>query len=263
MIVLRLSFRLLCMVSSASAFLVSRGHDLPNQQHTTSSHPCSRLEASTQSEAVTTEISDDIVNNPMFIPPVDEQKVVEGKRSPEELIAIAKRFLVGSNGLGGDPDLLAESFTFEGPVVGPLTKEAFVKAIGSVDFATAFPNWTPQFYGFNVDPLEPEANRVWYTARGRGVQEGPLPPFAPEGSGREVVNPPQVCSLTIDHTTGLITKYTIGYVVDRSVGNTGGLGGLYGILYAIGKPLPFPEAQPWKKSWQYDFFQKIGSLVNN
>ena len=25
-------------------------------------------------------------------------------------------------------------------------------------------------------------------------------------------------------------------------------GGLYGILYAIGKPLPFPEARPWKMS---------------
>lgn len=206
-------------------------------------------------------ISNDILNNPMFIPPVDETKLEH--RSPEELIAIAKQFLVSSNGLGGDPDLLADNFTFEGPVVGPLTKDAFVKAIGSVDFATAFPNWTPQFYGFHVDPLEPEMNRVWYTARGRGVNKGPLPPFAPMGTGREVVNPPQVCSLTIDHMTGLITKYTIGYVVDRTVGNTGGLGGLYGILYAIGKPLPFPEAQPWQKSWQYDLFQKLGSLINN
>ena len=203
-------------------------------------------------------ISNDVLDNPMFI---SSPTNVEGRRTSDELISIAKRFLVDSNGLGGDPSLLAENFTFEGPVVGPLTKDAFVKAIGSVDFKSAFPNWIPQFYGFHVDPLEPNANRVWYTARGRGVNDGPLPPFAPVGTGREVVNPPQVCSITIDHDTGLITRYTIGYVVDRSVGNTGGLGGLYGILYAIGSPLPFPEAQPWKKSWQYGIFQKIGALL--
>jgi hypothetical protein len=206
-------------------------------------------------------VSDDILSNPMFIPPSTS---IPGKRSPDELIAIAKNFLAGSNGLGGDPTLLASDFTFEGPVVGPLTKDAFVKAIGSVDFTTAFPNWVPQFYGFHVDPLEyPLVNRVWYTARGRGVNDGPLAPFVTSGngSGKEVINPPQVCSITIDNDSGLITRYTIGYVVDRNVGNTGGLGGLYGILYAMGSPLPFPEAQPWKKSWQYDIFQKLGALL--
>jgi hypothetical protein len=205
-----------------------------------------------------------VLSDPMFIEPLTAAPAsVSNGKPPDELIAIAKRFLVTSKGLGGDPDMLADSFQFAGPVVGPLSKDAFVKAIGSVDFDTAFPNWTPQFYGFFVDPLEEQGNRVWYTARGRGVNEGPLPPFAPEATGRTVENPPQVCSLTIDHETGLITKYTIGYVTDRSVGNTGGLGGLYGILYAIGKPLPFPEAQPWKKSWRYGFFQKIGSLLGN
>ena len=60
---------------------------------------------------------------------------------------------------------------------------------------------------------------------------------------------------------GLIKRYTIGYPVDRSVGNTGGLGGLYGILYAIGRGLPFPEAQPWRPSVQYAAFQRLGGLV--
>jgi hypothetical protein len=225
------------------------------------------------------EMSDEILNNPMFIPSpptgggggggggASSDDGGEGprrrrRRSPDELIYAAKRFLAGSNGLGGDPDLLSDDFRFEGPVVGPLSKGEFVGAIGRVDFRAAFPDWTPQFYGFHVDPVEPLANRVWYTARGRGVNAGPLPPFATEGSGVEVINPPQVCSITVDHDTGLISRYTIGYVVDRSVGNTGGLGGLYGILYAMGRPLPFPEARPWKKSWSYGFFQKIGSLLS-
>ena len=50
--------------------------------------------------------------------------------------------------------------------------------------------------------------------------------------------------------------------MDREVGNTGGLGGLYGIMYAIGKPLPFPEARPWKMSRRYRAFQGIGNFVN-
>ena len=229
---------------------------------------------STSSTLVPVEIDDDVLNNPMFIQPLEDTKSNDGsvKRSTEELIFIAKKFLVGSNGLGGDPDMLADDFQFEGPVVGPLSKQEFVQAIGQVDFQTAFPNWKPEFYGFFVDPYEAEEgkvddgegatkSRVWYTARGQGMNSGPLLPFAPEPTNQMVVNPPQVCSLTIDQQTGLITKYTIGYVVDRSVGNTGGLGGLYGILYAIGKPLPFPEAQPWKKSWQYAIFQKIGALL--
>jgi hypothetical protein len=209
---------------------------------------------------VTSDPMPDPMSDPMFIEPLTEAP--PNGKSPEELIAIAKKFLVTSKGLGGDPNMLAKNFKFEGPVVGPLSKDAFIKAIGSVDFETAFPTWTPQFYGFFVDPLE-KGNRVWYTARGYGANDGPLLPFAPQPTGIVVTNPPQACSLTIDHETGLITRYTIGYVTDRTVGNTGGLGGLYGILYAIGKPFPFPEAQPWKKSLRYSIFQTIGEAINS
>ena len=60
-----------------------------------------------------------------------------------------------------------------------------------------------------------------------------------------------------------VTKFTIGAVIDRSVGNTGGLGGLFGPLYAVGKGLPFPEAQPWKKSPQYALFQAVGGALQS
>ena len=214
--------------------------------------------------AATGEETDDdaILSLPIFIDEAERlRRRPESALSPDEMILIAKRFLASKGGLGGDPAFLSPSFTFEGPVVGPLGKEEFVEAIGSVDFATAFPDFQSEFYGFHVDPFE--GDRVWYTARGRGKNTGPLLPFVPEasGTGRSVTNPPQVCSITIDHATGLITKYTIGYVVDRTVGNTGGLGGLYGILYALGRPLPFPEANPWQKSIQYDLFQKVGGLL--
>jgi len=202
----------------------------------------------------------EILSLPMFINESSSSAPL-ASLTKEEMILIAKRFLASSGGLGGDPSMLSPSFTFEGPVVGPLGKQEFVDAIGSVDFKAAFPDFQSEFYGFHVDPFE--GDRVWYTARGRGKNTGPLVPFVPEtsGTGKMVVNPPQVCSITLDHSTGLITKYTIGYVVDRTVGNTGGLGGLYGILYALGRPLPFPEAKPWQKSIQYDLFQKVGGLL--
>ena len=42
---------------------------------------------------------------------------------------------------------------------------------------------------------------------------------------------------------------------------TGGLGGIFGPAYAIGKPLPFPEAKPWKPSKRYQLIQLVGRLA--
>jgi len=47
-------------------------------------------------------------------------------------------------------------------------------------------------------------------------------------------------SLTFNEQ-GLITKLTGGYVLDRTCGDTGGLGGIFGLLYAFGAPVAFPE----------------------
>jgi len=178
--------------------------------------------------------------------------------SPEDMIARSKVFLESRGGFGADPELLAAEFQFMGPVVGPLGKDEFLNAIGSVDMETAFPDFQGEFYNFAVDPFE--GNRVWYVARGRGTNTGPLLPFARVPTDKALVNPPQACSLTFDES-GLVTKYTIGYIMDRTVGNTGGLGGLYGVLYAIGKPLPFPEARPWTMSKRYKLFNKLGAFL--
>lgn len=196
-----------------------------------------------------------------------ELKVIESSpiflSTPENAGAInlAKRFLLQSKGIGGDGDLLSDSFVFEGPVVGPIGKDQFVEAIGQVDFDAGFPDWKAQFYNFQVDPFDPE--RVWYMAKGEGTNTGPFPTNNLPATFKKVINPPQICSLSVDSETGLIKKYTIGYVADRTIGNTGGLGGLYGILYAIGRPLPFPEALPWRMSLPYKAFQKIGGLLRN
>ena len=116
---------------------------------------------------------------------VDEAAMLAATGSPlppDEMIAKAKIFLDSRGGFGADPDLLDESFRFVAPVVGPLGKEAFCSAIGSVDVAGGFPDFQGEFYGFSVDPFE--GDRVWYTARGRGTNTGALPPFASTPTGK-------------------------------------------------------------------------------
>jgi len=178
---------------------------------------------------------------------------------PAELVKSAKVFLAYEQGVSA-PQLLAEDFQFKGPVVGPLDKEEYLAAVGSFDLASAFPDATPEWHHFRVDPFEP--NRVWMTARGKGTNSGRASdsPLFAEPTGLSYVSPPQACSVTFNDK-GQVRQYTIGHVMDRSVGNTGGLGGIYGILYAIGRPLPFPEARPWKMSRRYWLFQKAGRLL--
>lgn len=59
-----------------------------------------------------------------------------------------------------------------------------------------------------------------------------------------------------DHASPLVqvTTFTFGYVMDRRCGNTQGLGGAFGFLWAIGVPLPYPEGRPWGASLQ----QRVG-----
>jgi hypothetical protein len=168
--------------------------------------------------------------------------------SPETLIANTKRILAKNNG-AEEPALLASDFKFVAPVVGPLGKEEFLKAFASFKI---------EYYAFRVDPFEP--NRVWYDARFTGTNTGKLAGSL-EPTNKRVEAPPQACSMLFNEK-GEATQLTVGYVMDRQLGNTGGLGGVFGILYAIGYGLPFPEAQPWQKSIQYDLFQKVSGMIS-
>ena len=67
---------------------------------------------------------------------------------------------------------------------------------------------------------------------------------------------PQVFSVSFDRE-GKVYKFTGGYPVDRSAGNCGGLGGLFGIIHNIKEnTLPFPEGKPWKPSLEWEIFSK-------
>ncbi|KAI8466288.1 MAG: hypothetical protein J3K34DRAFT_434302 [Monoraphidium minutum] len=177
---------------------------------------------------------------------------------PAELVARAKRIL--AKGVHRCQDQLAQDFNFSAPFIGPLGKKAFASTMEELGLEQAFPDLQPRIYDVRVDPLEP--NRVWLTTRPVGRQMGylrarsfaPLPP-----SGKLVESPPQTSSLVFNKQ-GLVVAFTLGYVMDRRVGNTGGLGGAFGMLWAIGVPFPYPEGKPWESSWQQRLFNRGGAL---
>ncbi|GAQ79407.1 hypothetical protein KFL_000300050 [Klebsormidium nitens] len=168
--------------------------------------------------------------------------------APDRLIELTKNVLAKNQGVD-DPLLLADDFKFAAPIIY-LGKKEFLKAFASFQLKVAFPDVEANFYNFFVDPYEP--NRVWFFTRTRATHTGPLKFGARtiKPTYKRVEAAPEVSSMTFNEE-GKVTKLTVGYVADRRVGNTGGLGALFGILYAVGHPLPFPEARPYKASWTY------------
>jgi len=179
--------------------------------------------------------------------------------SESELVTKAKTFLYYGQGVQ-KPDLLAPDFVFMGPFVGGtggLPREEYLKAVGGFNLKAAFPDLNPRFHHFRADPLD--AGRVWFTSQASGTDKG-CGFLGNAPTGKSFRTPPQACSIKFN-TKGLAVKYTIGHVMERSIGNTGGLGGIFGPAYAIGKPLPFPEAQPWKPSKRYRLLMLVGKLI--
>jgi hypothetical protein len=203
---------------------------------------------------------------------LDEAKTLSKSRfpiKPVALIARAKQ-VIDKDIL--DADDLSEDFVFQFPVVGPLSKAEYLKAVGGFQIKSMFPDLNLGIHNFHVDPLQP--NRVWYVLLPSSIYllvppmsmyidsltllslpppppsppsslPLPLPPYrytvcftarnsgdGPFGAATniQVDCPPQVNSLSFNER-GQVVKYTGGYVVDKDVGNSGGMGGLFGPLY--------------------------------
>ena len=171
----------------------------------------------------------------------------------EKLKELATKLICNELG-GDDPSLLAEDFQFLFPVVGPLTKAQFLEAFTNFKVREAFPTASANFYNFKIDPLEP--NRIWMLSRGAYEHLGTLC-FGPSKfppTGKRLCLPPQCFSMSFD-ADGKCYKLTGGYNVDRSVGDTKGLGGMFGIVTGLGLfKLPFPEGRPWKRSLLWEAF---------
>ena len=157
----------------------------------------------------------------------------------ERLFALAERTLAADFG-AANASLLADKFEFCGPLVGPLDKATFLGAWHSLGLAQGLPDLEWHFHDASIDPFD--VNRVWYTTAARGTHTSSLrlggreyPP-----TGRQWVAPPERGSLTFDGE-GKVIAMTGGYVMDRRMGNTEGLGGVYGLCVALGLPTPTPK----------------------
>jgi hypothetical protein len=144
---------------------------------------------------------------------------------PDELIGLAKAFtaaqLAGTaDGSNGSADWFADDFRFVAPVVGPFDKSEFIDSLKSFELKTAFASLSSNYHHWRVCPFEP--NRVWYSIKYTGVNDGPV--LGKPATGKSVESPVQAHSITFNER-GEVTKFTIGYVLDKETGNTGGLGG--------------------------------------
>lgn len=156
-----------------------------------------------------------------------------------------------------DEGVYADDFRFCAPFVGGptpakpddpmpgLSKPEYLNALRNFDLLQAFPDMNNNYHGFYVDPFEP--NRVWFRTRVFATHTGPL--LGGEPTGKKLELPPQSFSMTFNEA-GQVTLFNVGYVIDRTVGNTGGLGGAFGFFWATGNALPFPECQPFQGSLQ-------------
>lgn len=202
------------------------------------------------------------VDGPMFVGEAAVRQQMQFPIPEDDLVQLAKAFLLDNFGCGR-PGLprMASNFRFVAPVVpaegNGISAQAFCDALGQFNIQEAMPDLNPQQYDFRTDIFEP--NRVWFTSRGTGTNTGPVFGSLP-ASGKRYEGPPQTSSLTFNKV-GEVTKMTIGYVMDKEVGTTGGLGGIYGLLYSIGYGLPVPEAQPWKPSPLYKLLTRTGKLL--
>ena len=62
--------------------------------------------------------------------------------APDDLIKLAKNFLVSRGGFGADPELLSPAFQFIAPVVGPLGKEEVSHTVIGPSLSFGRNNWS-------------------------------------------------------------------------------------------------------------------------
>ena len=105
------------------------------------------------------------------------------------------------------------------------------------ELATLFrslPDLQTSSYGYDTDANDD--SKVWLKIRQRGTLTGPLSykgdVFLP--NNKVVEFPVEMWSLSFN-AAGKVSRVTKGYVIDRTVGNTAGLGGPKGVLVVLGE----------------------------
>ena len=149
-------------------------------------------------------------------------------------------------------------FEFVGPFVGPLSKAQYVDALaGALNPEDGFPDLRGRQFGFVADPVEP--GRVWWLTRPTGTFTGNAF-FGAAPNGEVLETPPQAMGV-VWNAAGQVAKFNMGTPIDRTAGNTGGMGGLFAFLWFVGKPLPIPECAPYSMSLRFRALNAVGSFL--
>ena len=164
---------------------------------------------------------------------------------PESVMfSLAKRIIDTYYGVD-EPSLLTADFQFSGPLVGPLTKDQHVRQSTAASVKAALPDLSLDAYNFEIDAYDPQ--RVWLILKSSGTQTKALVQGdrvvkeAPEVPAR-YESSPEAVSVSINEK-GLCYRVTTGYILDKEIGNTKGLGGSLGLLEAIGAGRSFLETR--------------------
>ena len=174
--------------------------------------------------------------------PALRRTTVASAAASSPLLDAAELFINSESGFYSPhvSDRYAHDFVFRGPIVGPLNKVDYLSTMDTFKIYNAFPDISPNAFGFTIDPLD--ARRVWFFVRNTGTNTGPFGlGFGIEApaSGNAVVGVPEAFSITFDDTDR-VRHLTVGYVADRfeQGSNTGGQGAAFGLLGIVGVPLP-------------------------
>ena len=173
---------------------------------------------------------------------------------PVDLICNAKKAIEAGIGTKDGGECLADDFTFCAAVVGPLGKTEFLNALGTFKLEDSW-DIKNESFGFTVSPVQP--NRVYWFSHQSGTMKADFL-GAPVDETKEAILPPQCLHMDFDES-GKVKEFGF-YTVDRQYGNTGGLGGAFGFMYAAGRAPPIPEARPYKPSRRFRFFMWLGRL---
>jgi hypothetical protein len=246
----------LVVIAAASAFVPSVGISPTKRHLSTNVEPLSLETAASQESQKVLILDEEKCGTGTFINVAERLAQSKFAISPDDLVERTKDVIRKGLGLG-DESVLAENFEFCAPVVGPINKEDYLQALRSFDLQGAFPDIDARYHSIQVDPFDHD--RVWFQNRPIATHTGSL--FGKTPTGMTVELPPQMNSLTFD-ASGKVKQLTIGYVLDRRVGNTGGLGGAFGFFYAVGQGLPIPECKPFKPSWQFRLLNWVGRIGN-
>ena len=134
--------------------------------------------------------------------------------------------------------LMADDFVWFGPIVGPLNKQDFLRTVDLFKVYEGFPDLKMHLAEFTRDPVE--ENRYWSILRLEGTHTEPQASgtgFSYKPTNNKLDVGPQCISVTFD-ADGRVSRYTGGYVVDRTQGKTGMLGAMFAVTKTVGGFVP-------------------------